>query len=478
MSILGGTLIQAKDTIHTKWFELQASKRSSPECAFLQKSLYDDILNLGKEALSELERGHPESKYITRLESVLNEIEWKSNVADETRIEGEVYYVMTPERGRDAITLDINRLANEVHLAGMSLLQAQAQYCGCNISPLVDLRSINTGVLRYCEGTLSLGRKRGWVHAPGATVEHKPGAVERHANTVKFEPTERGYDLDIEYVESGDSNWRLRQGGVVDFIVKKDGRCGDLGELMVKCDIKDASEDDILDLALLVSQLKDIDLLNRECIPMAFELAHEQATELKGLEPREELWDVNWTRASEFDAVRDCEGGEYSEDGEADRERRIRRAELERRCTAAIEADESEINYAIEKAQNDPCTLKPYSRLDDVNYIEGILAACQQIKRETNGPWAWCMDLAKERKEDLKHAAKDLVERCPPEGIILGLEAMGYIGKYPMTQVAYICELAENQDCLDILKQVDIRWAAGIKAAELPLYGGSDSNGN
>ncbi|MBU0778268.1 hypothetical protein KKF82_08425, partial [Patescibacteria group bacterium] len=283
-----------------------------------------------------------------------------------------------------------------------------------------------------------------------------------------------GYDLDIEYVESGDSNWRLRQGGVVDFIVKKGGRCGDLGELMVKCDIKDASEDDILDLALLVSQLKDIDLLNRECIPMAFELAHEQATELKGLEPREELWDVNWTRASEFDAIRECEGGEYSEDDRErrDRERRDRQAKKGERLTAAIEADESEINYAIEKAKDDPCTIKPYSRLDDVNYIEGILAACQQIKRETSEAWGWCMDLAKERKEDLKHAAKDLVERCPPEGIILGLEATGYIGKYPLTQVAYICELAENQDCLDILKQVEARVGAGIKAAELPLQGG------
>lgn len=469
MSILGGTLIQAKDTIHTKWFELQASKRSSPESAFLQKSLYDDILNLGKEALSELERGHPESKHIPRLESVLNEIEWKSNVAEDTRIGGKAYYVMTPERGRDAITLDINLLANEVHLAGMSLLQAQAQYCGCNISPLVDLRSINSGVLRYCEGTLRLGKKRGWIHAPGATVEHKPGAVERHANTVKFEPTEKGYDLDIEYVESGDSNWRHRQGGVADFIAKKGGRCGDRGELLLKCEIKDASEEDIVDVALLVSQLKDIDLLNADCIPMAFELALEQATELKQLGPREELWDTDWTRASEFDAIRECEGEEYSE---ADRERRIRRQELNRRLTAAINADDSEIDYAIEKAQNDPCTLKPYSRLDDVNYIEGILSACQQIKRETNEPWKWCMELAEQREEDLKDAAKDLVERCPPEGIILGLEAMGYMGKYPMTQVDHICALAENQDCLDIIKQVEARMGAGIKAAELPLEGG------
>lgn len=471
MSILGGTLIQAKDTIHTKWFELQASKRSSPECAFLQKSLYDDILNLGKEALSELERGHSISKHIPRLESVLNEIEWKSNVADETRIGGEVYYVMTPERGRDAITLDINRLANQVHLAGMSLLQAKEEYCGCDISPLLILSSINTGVLRYCEGTLYLAKRRGWVQGPGDRVEHKPGAVDRHANTVKFEPTEKGYDLDIEYVESGDSNWRLRQGGVADFIVKKGGRCGDLGDLMVKCEIKDASEEDILDLALLVSQLKDIDLLNRDCIPMAFELALEQATELKAVEPREELWDIDWTRAGNFDAIKVCEGGD-GEDGEDDRERRDRRSKKGERLTADIEAYQSDMTYAIEKAKDAPCTWKPYSRLDDGDYADNILVNCQQIKTETSEAWGWCMDLAKELKEDLKHAAKGLVERCPPEGIILGLEATGYIGKYPLTQVAHICALAENQDCLDIIKQVEARVGAGIKAAELPLEGG------
>jgi hypothetical protein len=32
-----------------------------------------------------------------------------------------------------------------------------------------------------------------------------------------------------------------------------------------------------------------------------------------------------------------------------------------------------------------------------------------------------------------------------------------------------ICQLAENQDCLDIIKQVDAREAAGIKAEKLPL---------
>ena len=452
MSLTGGDIIGLKDNIHTKWFELQRSKRSDDQYAFLQRPLYDEIVRLGHEALDGLKELDPQSIFIERIKKPLNEVEWKSMVAEDIRLLATVpYYVMTPERGQEVITQDINLLANEIHNAGMSLIKARGRYCGCKIAEGIrDLSSINTGVLRYCEGALRMGGStRAWIQAPGDHVEHKPGAVEVHANLIQFEPTEKGYNLAMEYMESGDEQWQLRMDGVTAFMRKMGGRCKP-NYRSTKCEIENVSDDAILDLALMISQLRDVDLMDASCIPMAFELIAKQAAELKKVEPKEEIWMEPWTSLPDTREVMDCQGKVYEAENKEEREKR------------------QETRYQrLGPSKKDPCTAFPYNRLAESDLVAEIHDTCNRIKTETDEPWGWCMSLAERREIEVKAAAEELVNRCPPEGIILGRETQGYAGRCDIEMIDLVCERAGAQDCLDIIRQVEARSKAGIKPAKL-----------
>jgi len=468
MNATGGDIIKLKDMIHTKWFELQHAKRSGGGHAFLQKLIYDEIVRLGHEALSTLKTIDPQSPFIKRIQGPLHEFQRKAWVAEDIGYIGpKPYYVMTPEAGQDAITQDINRLANAIHHAGMSLINSREEYCGCQISEFVeDLSSINTGVLKYCEGALKLNNnRRAWIHAPGDKVEHRPGSATNHANVIKFIPTEKGYDVEMKYMESGDANWMNRQDEVIGVVLEKGGKC-EVEEKTAKCQIKDTSDDDIIDLALLISQLKDIDLMSEDCIPLAFQLITQQAEELKKIEPKENIWREPWTRVSDMSEIMEC--SEQTYEGDADRERR--EITKERRFRNDIDSLESMMEWAIRKSKTEGCTKYPYNCLADNDLSESIRESCERIKKETTYPFGWCMNLANQREKGIKEAAKDLVDRCPPEGIILGSEAENpeYV-LYEISHIEKICKLAENQDCLDIIKQVEAREKAGIKPEKLKL---------
>lgn len=458
-------LINLKDVIHQKWFDLQYTKRADKKHAFLQKPLYDEVIRLGHQALDILKRTDPESVYIQRIEIPLHQAERKSWLAEDIGYIGpKPYYVMTPDAGQVAITWDINHLANAIHHAGMSLIKSDGEYCGCEISEgIKDLSSINAGAMKYCEGALRKGDYEGRsaiLLEPGDRIEHRPGSAGTHANVVRFVPTEKGIDIDMHYTESGDDNWSLRQDGVTDFIRTKKGDC-ETAELTSKCHIESPSEEDIMDLALFVSQLKDIDLLDENCIPLALELITEQAKELKLTQP-EKIWNQPWTRVGNMSEIIDCRQGHYDEE-----EERRRRSTLYQRLERSIENMEYGMNHAIKYSQREPCVCQTYNMLAHADYENGIREACKEIKAKTDEAWSWCMDLADERANEYNQAAKDLVSRCPPEGIILAQEARD--NPLLIDRIEDICNLAENEDCLAIIKQVQAREAAGIKPQKLEL---------
>jgi hypothetical protein len=465
MTKTGGDLIKLKDDIHTKWFELQRTKRSNKGHAFLSKPLYDEIVRLGHEALATLKEIDPNSRFIKRIQQPLHETQLKSWVAEDVGFIGPTpYYVMTQGAGQVAITQNINRLANEIHHAGMSFIRSRGDYCGCRISEEIeDLSSINTGVLKYCEGALERGGRVAWIRSPGDIVEHRPGSARSHVNRVQFEPTEEGFNIDMRYTESGDDNWRLRRSGVMEFIKGKGGTC-ETYDQSCKCTVENASEEDTLDLALMVSQLKDIDLLAQDCIPMAFELIALQANDLKQLEPKERIWDEPWERVRDMPAIVECSGEGYVEEEET----RSREEVLHRRLTWDIGNKDTQIQHAIDYSKIDPCTYLPYSHLSETSYYPRIISDnCERIKTKTIEPYGWCLDLAKRREQEIAAAAKELVGRCPPEGIILGLEAEKAI--FTIDEVKRVCSLIGDQDCLDIIKQVEAREQAGIKPGILNL---------
>jgi len=467
MNATGGDIIKLKDLIHTLWYELQATKRANKDYAFLMKPVYDDIVRLGHEALETLQAVDPLSPFIRRIEGPLHEVQRKSWVADDIAFIGpKPYYVMNPEAGQNVITQDINRLANEIHHAGMSLITARSQYCGCNVAEnITDLSSINTGVLKYCEGALRSGMKKAWIHAPGDKVEHKPGSAAGHANNLRFTPTENGYNVFMDYSESGDENWRLRLDGVTKIVEEKGGRCEE-SYMATQCKIADASSEEILNLALLMSQLVDIDLLSKDCIPIAFQLIAEQAEDLKKVKPADNIWKEPWTRPRDMDPIMECSEEKSGDDEEAERIELTK----EQRFRNDIDSLESMVEWAIRKSKQEGCTMFPYSCLAGNLLSRSIRESCERLKKETTYPYGWCMDLANQREKDIKEAAKNLVDRCPPEGIILGVEAGNpeYV-LYDINHIEEICNLAENQDCLDIIRQVEARVKEGVKPEKLKL---------
>jgi hypothetical protein len=465
MNLSGANIIEFKDLIHTKWFELQRSKRTNKGHAFLLKPLYDEIINLGQEALDTLIEIDPASRFIKPVQQALHQVRLKSWVAEDIGYIGpKPYYVMTQERGKTAITQDINRLANTIHNAGMSLLKEGEQYCGCSISPKIDdLRSINTGVLKYCQGSLPMeGIRKAFVHSPGNAVEHRPGTAAMHANTIRFTPTEEGYDISMEYIESGDQNWEDRQSGVIDFVEKMGGQC-EVSDIHAMCTIKNTPEKKILDLALIISQLKDIDLLSYECIPLAFQLIEKQMQDLKKTEPVEEIWEQPWERAKFMEEVEDC-NEEYRTREYEQRSRLTYEERLER----DIRWLNIQMGWAIQHSQEDTCTRLPYTRLGANNNVRAILDSCGELKSETDRPYGWCFDIAIQREKEVKEAAKALVDRCPPVPIILGIEGSGY-QSYELGLIESVCKMVDSKDCLDVIKQVEAREKAGIKPGMLEL---------
>lgn len=464
---IGHDLIQIKDDLHGKWFDLQRTKRSNHDQAFLIKPLYEEIIALGYQALGALKEARPDSLWIDQIETALLSVEHKAWVSDEAMIGPKVYYIMRPDRAKEAITQDINRLANYIHRAGANLIDRTGNYCGCDIVG-EDLRSLNGGVLSYCQGTLKLGERRGTIMPPGDTVEHRPGAAETHANKVMIEPTEKGYDIQMEYIESGDSEWELRQDGIELFIASKGGKCT-TEELTSRCTIQDASEDDIREIALVVSQMKDIDLLPGSCIDVAFKEVHKQKRDLEAIEPKEAIWSAPWTRARDMGMVEDCVGdiseGDYDED-----EERERRDRLAQRLEYEISQANQTCLHFIQDSKKKPCVLGTYHSLHAAHaYPEYMRELCNDMKKRTDEPWEWCADLPHLRDDDIEEAAKDLVERCPPVPIMLALEP--FMGTAPkdcyfwndIEMMRTICEIAGDSQCLDEFERMQKRFGAGVK---------------
>jgi len=466
MKSTGGDIIKLKDRIHTKWFDLQRTKRGNHNYALLSKPIYDEIVRLGHEALAILKDIEPSSPFIRRIQYPLHEVQRKSWVAEDIAFIGPTpHYVMTPEAGKDVITQDINRLANQIHHAGMSLIEARDEYCGCEIlEDVEDISSINTGVLKYCEGALKRYDRTAKILGGGDAVEHRPGSAKNHANTIKFIPTEKGHNVEMEYVESGDSNWYYRQDGVVMNVEKLGGECETSGTIS-RCKIPDIPDDKILELALMISQLKDVDLMARDCIPMSFELIERQTEELKTIEPKDRIWEEPWTRIRDMSEIMECTGRVY----ESEEERERREEPKERRFRNDIESLDRQIDWAIKRSKEYACTRWPYNVLSGNNFTETIRDSCQRLKKETTYPYGWCMELADQKEKEMKEAAKDLVDRCPPEGIILGLEAEGRPAAWDIPRIERICKLAEDVDCLDIIRQVEVREKEGVKAEKLRL---------
>lgn len=462
---IGMEVMRAKDQIHRHWLDVQMNKHTEEGEVYILKSAMDAIVTKGGEALALLEDVQSQMSTDEELDDLIGQVQhYLSNCkpdywADEDDImegvDGQEYYITTPDQAGELVMTDINFLANKIHQAGYSLLGDAGEYCGCVIKASGDdIASINSGVMKYCQGTLKLDYPRGVILPPGDMVEHRPGGAQKHAFVASFEDAEGGYQTKVDYTESGDHNWRIRKQYLMDFLEGIGLECekgkdeNGLETLSLYCNgVLD--ERDILKMALVVSQLKDIDLLYHECISVAFEEVYSQAADLldKYAGPEgdvESMWDGPWVRAGHNTTVNECsEGVRHRRAREYRREQRVHildatiheYLERTRRARALIAASE----YA--KCEKDvPHTedlalmpAVPFRNLTEAHHdLELADCACAEI---TESPYADrydgdCEAELQSASVDLQEAEMAVCKRCGIEETMAGVVSNPHYKNY------------------------------------------------
>jgi len=433
----GIEIIGAKDEIHHYWFDIQVGKRVdlAADDAYIPKEPTDKLVAEAVNAIGVFQQCAPEDEM------------WRGQWAEEalgkclpsawakgeiTLDDGLSYYITDTIQADNLIITYINSLANYIHRAGYSLLEKSGEYCGCVIMEGADLSSTNKGALKYCQGTLNLEYPRGHILPPGNKVEHRPGAAANHAMVVKFEEDEEGYDTKVHYTESGDDNWRDRQTEVVGFMERMGMKCEYPSDSLA-VDCRGVLDDDqILDFALLISQLKDIDLLPYECIPVAFEEVYKQSALLKERhkDDLDTIWNSKWTRAGENARVEDCKWDVAHREAEEYAEREVERRDESRQdsydnCLQRLIRYRTAARYGdCEGRVVDRCawlpqfTSTPYFNLARaLETADELSDRAEALERAVGDITVW--EVVENQHEENRNAAEDIVKKCPPEQALL-----------------------------------------------------------
>ena len=482
-------LIRIKDEIHDSWYKMQRDKRVEHDMAIINEGYFNDIYQNGMDAISQLEEGgEGEGSEAEEIRSLLNRLAVKKAKAENVEIDGVQSLRMPREMASDLIITDINKLANAIHRIGQSRLRTEGSYAGCVIdADIEDISGVNTGALRYCEGCLHLDHMRGTIIEPGNTVEHRPGSASNHANVVSFEEGDNGYDVRIEYSESGDRNWKDRQEGVRSFLEKKGMKCETAG-LSMLC-MGALGDDDISETALMFSQLKDIDLLEAECIPIAFDFTAGQTRDLMDYYRGNmgDMWGATWTRAGRSDDVVDCEAQieqeaiERQEQREAWEERRARREARKEEERTHL----SDIANRRHNADIAPCDLWAYRELSNAisdQQFHDVYCESYRDSYDTKS----CERLFERERGANSESAASLISRCPAVPIIESHEAdlNADMQRYDLSieesirtfmracdDVATVCAEAGDEDCVKTIESIGdrVKRDGQFSAQKMPL---------
>lgn len=278
-----GIVIGLKDEIHKHWFEVQKAKFNFDGEAGLKKKEMDKIISLAKEALATTRECSPDNPYLSDLEHTIRNIESKLSLATRRRAMGETYYVL-PKAAVTSLLIDehdsINSLANLVHQAGISMLTFTGRHGGCKI--VGDTKQVNEAALGYCEGIQRYEPGADWrgiLRDGGTVVEHKLGL---HSATIKTTETEKGYSIRMEYEDSvGYKSSKERLKGVKGYLEEMGIACELLEEAnAIRCTGEVESGDDLREVALFLSGIKNVDLLEPDCIKPAIDYAKSEAERL------------------------------------------------------------------------------------------------------------------------------------------------------------------------------------------------------
>jgi len=456
-----GALIELKDSIHRIWFDLQSYPSSIKlgDTRLLQKDLADEILARANDAVRTAEDCEAPSGMEPRweglresLSNTIKRIAAKLQSSQVQNFSGANYYAMDQEQATSLIINDINNMANYVHRLGYSFIKNDSKYCGCRLDSGDDLAAVNKGALAYCEGVPGYA----YLRQGGTKVEHSLGA---HKNVITFTEDEDGYEVGLEYIESGANVWEDRRDGVLKVLTDDyDMEC-ESGEGQVsKCAGQIRDLDKIREIAYFMSGIHDVDLLLGQCVPDAIKLAHTSAQEVV-----EELGAEAYTRypypydmkdwANEVcpdlkGTLRDEEREEEEEEDDSER---------------LVKELWSNAKWYISKIKSNLktkplCTWQGFARVKETiitleNNLKGI---CRELHE---GGFYHANDDCEGAYDELEPALKsyisEFLQDCPPESVIAYVSALysGYDLEPILNTVSDVCAYMDRDDCVQKAEQ-------------------------
>ncbi len=448
-------VISLKDKIHDQWFLAQSGPNKFTQLdqdlnkkSLIKKNTFDPILELANIALERARECQADPQMLGRLESYIARINLKLAASEVVKQFGDQFYRMEPDTATDLMIVDVNKLANAVHVIGRSLLPATGTYCGCKMPPEEDSKLINSGVLNYCEGVAS---QKGYMRESGTQVEHRMGA---HSAVITLEEAPGGFDTKLTYTESGDSNWRVRRDKLIELLKKEYGFTCESEELSTKCEGMLENGNGIRALALLISRTKDIDLIDKDCIANAIEKAISEAKQINE--------DFGQDAYKRWEGIRDSYGwkdllgcklasGEERREEREEEEPESRREKLNRRVGEYLEYLADWQNKLLNEDVDYYSFTGTHWILYDEKQLEEI---CQSLANSGYSEAGSCKENLELTKAKDRGTIKSLIHSCGGdfEKILADAIKAGYLSTeddvgYYAGQMAEACHHIGDSEC-------------------------------
>ncbi|RLE55466.1 MAG: hypothetical protein DRJ40_08410 [Thermoprotei archaeon] len=294
----GDILLSFRDRLHDLWSYVQQSKREVGDRAYLPKGIVDEYkrtvqeaLKVANECINDVINRHDDimSEYGINthedfMHSVLKELtrlfgafeSWAKHTlrridsGEETKFMGMWHYEYPKEEARELLLTYMNATAFNIHQLALqfSFMGERTDFYGC-VAPEPLIRAgVSKLIEAYCKGAQRDTSPP--LVLKQDTIQHRLGV---HASTIRVKDNE----VEIEYLESivggnAGRSWRERMEFVKSYLESEVGlRCEERDQGKLYCRGK-VSEDDMVKIALLFSNIRDLDLLP----PHVFEKAVEK----------------------------------------------------------------------------------------------------------------------------------------------------------------------------------------------------------
>lgn len=455
-------LIGTKDRLHRIWFDLQMPPKTIKRdfSTLIDRAMADDILAKAEKALAFAAACGVRDSIRQITQGYLDSAKKRRLGWEKERFMGANYYSAPPDSAQEFLITDLNYIINTIHNMGASLLQATGKYAGCyNYG---DFNSINRGSMAFCEGVPTHhGSRIGHLLNGGERVEEELGC---HKAAVDITEGDSGYDVALDFsAPPGYISFKERLDGVQQHLEDDFGLTCQGAGASIRCRGAISELDALRQMAYFFDSISDVDLLVHECVPKAMDHAWEHSKEAVR-KFGAEAWTVKPEPSGHDDWIETVCPEIYA-GIEA-----IKKQEAIGVLEADIEQFKIRSYELLDQSRAAPCGIDQYRKLrDSYSFITDAAWNCQELAKRTGakktqadcfnefiGPW----------EDQARPISQGILAGCRPEPLIEADEArfnadLDLTSSLEYAIIKYICQLAEDEPCLDALheavKRHDVR---------------------